>query len=175
MKKIITIICLLFLVGCALAPRPEAAPEGGEDLQAQITEKDNKIAGLEDQVQDLTDMFGSLQGDYDELQAASASSEPITSAFLCDAEFGSMKYQNPTGAIAIVEGWFALQDRVQELQGTYSVNFWTGVESRIHTIRYISAETGLSTTTSFLIFFEEAEWSEGLLWMTEQCWLDFPE
>ncbi len=175
MKKFIILICLLFLVGCASAPEPEAAPAAGEDLQAQITEKDNKIAGLEDQIQDLTDMLGSLQGDYDDLQAASASSEPVSDAYLCPVEFGNMKYQNPVSAIAILEGWFALQDQVLELQGTYSTTFWTGVESRIHTIRYMNADTGLSTTASFLIFFEEAAWKEGLLWMTEQCWLDFPE
>ena len=175
MKKIITLICLLFLVGCALAPQPETAPASGEDLQAQITEKDNRITGLEGQVQNLTDLLGSLQSDYDELQAASASSEPVSDAYLCPVQLENMRYQNPVSAIAIVEGWFALQDQVKELQGTYSVTFWTGVESRIHTIRYINANTGLSTTASFLIFFDEADWSEGLMWMTEQCWLDFPE
>ncbi len=175
MKKFITLICLLFLVGCALAPQQEAAPAGGEDLQAQITEKDNRITGLEGQVQDLTDMLGSLQSDYDDLQAASASSEPVSDAYLCPVGLENRRYQNPVSAIAIVEGWFALQDQVLELQGTYSIPFWTGVESRIHTIRYVNAETGLSTTASFLIFFEEAAWKEGLLWMTEQCWLDFPE
>ena len=173
MKKVITLICLIFLVGCSSASQPEATP--AEDLQAQITEKDNKIATLENQVQDLTDMLSSLQGDYDELQAASSSVEPLANDYLCPVQLDNMRYQNTVSAIAIVEGWFALQDKVQELRGTYSTTFWDGVESRIHTIRYINADTGLSTTTSFMIFFEEADWSEGLLWLTEQCWLDFPE
>ncbi len=175
MKKIIILICMLFLVGCALSPQPEADPASGEDLQAQITEKDIRITELEGQVQNLTDMLGSLQSDYDELQAASASSEPVSETYLCPVLLENMRYQNPVSAIAIVEGWFALQDQVKELQGTYSTTFWTGVESRIHTIRYINENTGLSTTASFLIFFDEADWSEGLMWMTEQCWLDFPE
>jgi len=179
MKKILILICLIFLTGCSLLPRPEAAPAApvpaaGEDLQAQLTEKNRMISDLEYQILELSDSLASLQSDYDELQAASTSAEPITDSVICDVDFGSMKYQNATSAIAIVEGWFALQDHVRELQGTYSTTFWTGVESRIHTIRYINANTGLSTTTSFLIFFEEAEWNEGLLWMTEQCWLDFP-
>jgi hypothetical protein len=174
MKKILMLMCVVFLVACTGAPAPEAAPTEGEDLGAQMAEKDARISDLESQVQDLTNMLGSLQSDYNELQAAASSSEPVTSSFICDADFGNMKYQNPASAIAIVEGWFALQDQVQELQGTYSTTFWEGIQSRIHTIRYINAETGLSTTTSFMIFFDEAEWSEGLMWMTEQCWLDSP-
>ncbi len=85
-----------------------------------------------------------------------------------------MKYQNPIGTIAILEGWFAQQDFVQEMQGTYSTTFWNDVNSRIHTIRYISAEDGLTTTANFLIMFEEAGWQPGILWMTESCWLDYP-
>jgi hypothetical protein len=174
MKKILMLVCVVFLAGCTGTPSPEAASAEGENLSAQITEKEAKITELEHQVQELTDMLGSLQGDYNELKAATSNSEPMTSDFLCEAEFGEMKYQNPASATAIVEGWFALQDQVQELQGTYSTTFWEGVDSRIHTIRYINVETGLSTTTSFMIFFDEADWSEGLLWMTEQCWLDYP-
>ncbi len=172
MKKIITLICLLFLVGCSAAPQTEAAP--AEDFQAQLAEKESMISTLEGQVDDLTGMLSSLQGDYDELQAGSSDGETMASEYLCPVQLANMRYQNPVSAIAIVEGWFALQPQVQELQGTYSTTFWTGVESRIHTVRYINADTGLSTTSSFLIFFEEADWSEGLLWMTEQCWLDFP-
>ena len=85
-----------------------------------------------------------------------------------------MKYQNPISAIAILEGWFAVQPHVQEMQGTYSTTFWNDVHSRIHTIRYLSAEDGVSTTDSFLLMFSEAGWEEGLLWMTKQCWLDSP-
>jgi hypothetical protein len=142
MKKILILICLLFLVGCSATPppAPEAPSAEGEDLQV-----------------------------------ASESPEPVSSAYLCPVRLENMKYQDPVAAIAILEGWFALQDQVKEFQGTYSTELWTGVESKMHTIRYISTEGGLSTTTSFLIFFEESGWSEGLLWITEQCWLDFPE
>ncbi|MEJ2448888.1 MAG: hypothetical protein P8Y37_13250, partial [Anaerolineales bacterium] len=70
---------------------------------------------------------------------------------------------------------FAVQPQVEELQGTYSTQFWQDVNSRIHTIRYLSAESGLSETATFLIFFEEGGWRPGLLDMTNQCWVDFPE
>ena len=142
MKKILILICLLFLVGCSAAPPPE--PE-----------------------------VPSTEGE--DLQVASESSEPVSSVYLCPVQLENMKYQDPTGTIAILEGWFALQDQVQEFQGTYSTELWVGVESKMHTISYISTDGGLPTKTSFLIFFEESGWSEGLFWITEQCWLDFPE
>ena len=33
-----------------------------------------------------------------------------------------MRYDSAIGTIAIIEGWFAVQPFVQEMQGTYSVN-----------------------------------------------------
>lgn len=86
-----------------------------------------------------------------------------------------MKYGSPASAIDILEGWFALQPDVAQVQGKYSTQFWQDVNSRIHTIRYISEESGLSETATFLIFFDEAGWRPGLLDMTNQCWLDYPD
>lgn len=181
MKKILILISLLFLVGCSGPPIPETAPVVDEDLQAKLAEKDSKITNLEYQVLDLTDMLASLQSDYDELQAAASTmppavAPPATNVHMCDVEFGAMNYKNPTSAVAVLEGWFVIQPHVQEMQGSYSTAFWsnTGILTRIHTIRYLSVEDGLSTTESFLIFFNEADWKEGLLSMTDQCWLDFP-
>ena len=175
MKKLLLLICLIFLVGCSSAGQPDAAPAGGEDLQTQLDQKDAIITDLEFQVEDFSSRLSDLQGDYDALEAASTGTAPGADGFLCDPRIENMKYQNTKSAIAILEGWFALQSRVQELEGSYSTQFWTGVDSRIHTIRYISAETGQTETASFMIFFREENWKEGLLFMSDQCWLDFPE
>jgi hypothetical protein len=175
MKKLLILISLIFLVACSGKSQPEAAPADNTDLQSQIDQKDARIADLEYQIEDLIDSITDLQSDYDSLEAASASSGPASNAYLCPVRPENMRYQNPVSAIAILEGWFAVQPQVQELQGSYSTQFWTGVNSRIHTIRYIVADTGLTETASFLIFFEEENWQEGLLSMSDQCWLDFPE
>jgi len=94
--------------------------------------------------------------------------------YLCDEQLEVMKYDNLKSAIAILNGWFVIQPEVKELQGEYTTLFWNEVDSKIHTIRYISAEDNLSKTDSFMIFFEEAGWKEGVLWLTKQCWLDYP-
>ena len=168
MKKILILVSVLFLVGCSGGSPPEAgSADAGSNLQDQLVEKDARISELEVRVGELNDSLSSLQG--------ASASDGSTSSFLCDATFGNMKYQNPKSAVAILEGWFALQDNVQEMQGTFSTEFWVGVQSLTHTIRYIDIDTEESVTTSFMVYFEEAGWSDGLFWVTEQCWLDFPE
>jgi len=182
MKKVLLLIPLIFLVGCGSSVERESPTPEIESTKIQVTEKDSAIADLEYQVRDLTESLNSLQSDYITLEAEFADTETDLLAvqnqsgnYLCDVQLENMRYQNTRSAIAILEGWFALQPEVQELQGTYSTPFWDGVDSRIHTLRYVSVEENLSTTTSFLIFFEEAGWKNGLLWMTKQCWLDFPD
>lgn len=181
MKKILTLICLIFLVGCASRQVPETAPTGKDDSESQMTEKDSTIDDLENQVQSLTDSLEFLQSDYDALQVEY--NEKVTEIlntqnqsgdFLCDVQIETMKYENPFSTLAILDGWFALQPGVGSLQGTYSTQFWDGIDSKIHTIRYISTDDDLSHTDSFMAFFEEAGWKEGILWMTKQCWLDSP-
>ena len=173
MKKLLILVCILFLVGCA--PKPDEAQMDPPASDSQAAETESQIADLEAQVQDLTVALDSLQSDYADLQDASASYEMMTDGFMCDPNLENMRYQNPVSAIAILEGWFAQQPQVQELQGTYSTQFWTGLKSRIHTIRYLTAESGETETATFLLFFEEENWQEGLLSMSDQCWLDFPE
>ena len=177
MKKILLLISLVFLVGCSTAPAVEEdASSDPSDMSAMLSEKDDTIALLEYQVEDLTDTLASLQLDYDALLAANEDQPDgeQSSGFLCEEAPGRMRYDSAIGTIAIIEGWFASQPFVQEMQGTYSTTFWSDVNSRVHTIRYISTEDGLTTTDSFLIMFEEAGWQPGVLWMTESCWLDYP-
>ncbi len=182
MKRFLLLIPLIFLVGCASIFGRESPTPEIESSEIQETEKDNTNAELEYQVWDLTESLDSLQADYAALQAEFAEIETDllkaqnqSGYYLCDVQLENMRYQNTRSAIAILEGWFAVQPEVLELQGTYSTQFWDGVDSRIHTIRYISAEDDLSTTSSFLLFFEEVGWKNGLLWMTKQCWLDLPD
>jgi hypothetical protein len=177
MKKVLLIISLVFLVGCSTAPEvKEAASSDSSDITALLSEKDNTIAVLEYKVGDLNEQVDGLQLENAALLAASegqpAGDQP--SGFLCEDVLDNMRYDNPIGTIAILEGWFALQPFVQEIQGTYSTTFWSDVNSRIHTMRYIATEDGLTTTSTFLIMFEEAGWQPGILWMTESCWVDFP-
>ncbi len=177
MKKFLLLISLVFLVGCSASSTDgEATSSDPSDLSATLSEKDDAITVLEYQVEDLTDKIAGLQIDYDALLASSEGQpgEAPPSSFLCEDGLDNMRYDSAVGTIAIIEGWFALRPFVQEMQGTYSVSFWNDVDSRIHTIRYISTEDGLTTTDSFLIMFEEAGWQPGVLWMTESCWLDYP-
>ena len=175
MKRIALVLPLILLIACSAQGAPEATVAETSDLESQLTDKNAEIAILERQVQSLTEQMDLLQSDYDALLASTVDDLASSSPYLCEVTLENMKYQNPVSAIAILEGWFALQPQVAELQGSYSALFWQDVSSRIHTIRFIDAETGLSETTTFLIFFEEAGWDEGLLNMTDQCWLDFPE
>ena len=181
MKKILLVITiLLFLVGCspAAAPVAEAPPaEPAEESADTTDDKDSTIAVLEYQVEDLTTKLAELQVENDALKAqmGEAGEAEAPSGFMCEGhETINVRYDNPATAIAILEGWIAGLPRVSELQGTYSTAFWTDVNSRIHTVRYISAVDGLTTTETFLIMFEEGGWQPGVLWMTESCWLDYP-
>jgi hypothetical protein len=181
MKKILIVITLLFLVGCSAAPAPvaEAPPaEPAEQSAGTSDDKDSTIAVLEYQVEDLTTKNAELQAENDALKAQMSEVGDAVEApagFMCEGhEQLFMRYENPQTAIAILEGWFAGQPRVGELQGTYSTQFWNDVNSRIHTIRYLSSADGLTTTDTFLIMFEEGGWQPGILWMTESCWLDHP-
>jgi hypothetical protein len=108
-----------------------------------------------------------------QISGGESGGEVVDSIYLCPEQI-DMRYENSKGAIAILEGWFAVQPHVRLMEGTYSTTFWDKVSSRIHTIRYINEADGLSTTDSFLIMHEEAGWMPGTLWMTEQCWLDPP-
>lgn len=179
MKKIalLLILLLIFLTACGTQPGTEASPEDdGAVLETQLAEKDRSIENLEDQVAQLTEQLALLQEDYDALSNnGDGGSLESSSPYMCENVIDNMRYQNPASAIAVLEGWFAVQPQVEELQGTYSTQFWQDVNSRIHTIRYLSAESGLSETATFLIFFEEGGWRPGLLDMTHQCWVDYPE
>ena len=174
MKKIFLVLVLVFLVGCGAKPAADTSSTVVYELESQIIEKDNTIANLEYQVEDLTATLDSLQNELDAVQANPVTAEVQPSKFMCDDPIDNMKYQNPSTAIAVLEGWFAVRPQVQEIQGTYSTQFWNDVKSRIHTIRYISTEDGLTATATFMIMFEEGGWQEGLLDMTEQCWLNYP-
>lgn len=178
MKKILLVISLLFLVGCSAAPAPveEAPPAAPAEESADAADCDSAVAVLEYQVENLTERVAVLQAENDTLKTQGGDAgEAQTSNFMCEGhEQLFMRYENPQTAIAILEGWFAGQPRVSELQGTYSTQFWNDVNSRIHTIRYISADDSLTTTDTFLLMFEEGGWQPGVLWMTESCWLDYP-
>jgi hypothetical protein len=184
MKKIALTLILLMMMGCGARREPDSAVLEGPS--SAFENKEAYIIELEHQVQDLTGSLETLRSDYatlsvenDTLRAQISGDVSIAEEvepgpiYLCPEQV-SMKYQNATGAIAILEGWFAVQPQVRLMQGTYSTTFWDNVNSRIHTIRYIADEDGLTTTDSFLIMFEEAGWMPGTLWMTEQCWLDPP-
>ena len=182
MKKFALLLIVFLLVGCGARPESDSASVEGTTLASQ--DLDYYIADLEYQVNDLTESLEALRSDYatlsvehETLKAQIGSGESVVessqSNYLCP-NLIDMRYDNSTGAIAIVEGWFAVQPQVRLIQGTYSTPFWDKVSSRIHTIRYISEEDGLTTTDSFLIMFEEAGWMPGTLWMTQQCWLDPP-
>jgi len=175
MKKYLSLLSLVVMVLSGSCSALGIGSADQEDLKAQLIEKNDTIAGLETEVQDLTGSLTSLQSDYETLQAELLAAQNESAKFMCENQIENMKYQNVLSAIAILEGWFAVQPQVKELQGTYSTQFWTGVNSRIHTIRYISAVNGQTETASFMIFFEEENWHEGLLYMSDQCWLDFPD
>lgn len=181
MKKIFLLIALVFLVGCGSKSEPDPTQPETAALEKNITAESNVVSELENQVQDLTKSLNDLQSDYITLQVELNAKEEeleIEQAqegdHLCDVQIETMKYDNLKSALAVINGWFVIQPEVQEMQGEYTTQFWNEVESRMHTIRYISAEDNLSTTASFLIFFEEAGWKEGVLWLTKQCWLDYP-
>jgi len=181
MKKILLLIFFVFLVGCAPKAEPESIPTVAQTPDPQLTQKNNTIGDLEYEILNLTESLDNLQSDYDELQVEFTEVETNflniqdqSAGYLCDVQLEVMKYDNLKSAIAILNGWFVIQPEVQELQGEYTTTFWNEVESRIHTIRYISAEDNLSTTDSFMVFFDEAGWKEGVLWLTKQCWLDSP-
>lgn len=178
MKKITLLLLPLLIIIAACGSQPESSASVGDSsgLESQLAEKDSVIADLKEQVAQLTEQYGLLQEDYDALLVGGqASSAAGGSPFMCESVIENMKYQNPASAVAILEGWFALQPQVQQLEGSFSSLFWQGVNSRIHTIRYIDADSGLSETENFMIFFEEAGWRPGLLDMNNQCWLDYPD
>jgi uncharacterized coiled-coil protein SlyX len=175
------LVSIIFLVGCASNTELESALAEIENLESQMIEKDSTIDNLENQIQSLTDSLKFLQSDYDALQEDYNEKvvdfliiQNQSGSFLCDVQLENMKYENSYSALAILDGWFALQPQVGSLQGTYSTQFWDGIESKIHTIRYISTENDLTTTESFMVFIEEAGWKEGILWLDKQCWLDYP-
>jgi DNA repair exonuclease SbcCD ATPase subunit len=181
MKKIFLLIALIFLVGCGSKSELDPTQPETDALETKITAENNIVAELENQVQNLTESLNDLQSDYITLQAELNAKEDELETeqaqageHLCDVQIETMKYDNLKSALAVINGWFVIQPEVQEMQGEYTIQFWNEVESRMHTIRYISAEDNLSTTASFLIFFEEAGWKEGVLWLTKQCWLDYP-
>jgi len=177
MKKILLGFALLFLVGCSAAPAEQAAPASdSSDMASMLSEKDDAIAVLEYEVENLTGQVDELQLENAALLAASEgeSDEGQPSSFMCENTIENVRYDTPVGTIAILEGWFATRDFVQSMDGTYSTQFWTGVNSRIHTIRYTAAEDGLSTTANFLIMFEEAGWQPGIMYLDNSCWLDYP-
>ena len=182
MKKIALILMVFLLVGCGARAEPESSV--GEVPAPASQDKETYIADLEYQVEDLTKSLETLRSDYAtlsvenetlkaQISGGESSGAGTDSIYLCP-ETIEMRYENSTGAIAILEGWFAVQPQVRLMEGTYSTPFWDKVSSRIHTIRYINEEDGLSTTDSFLIMHEEAGWLPGTLWMTESCWLDPP-
>ena len=176
MKKVLLIISLVILVGCSAAPAVQDPPASdSSDLTAMLSEKDGTIAVLEYQVEDMTQQLVDLQLENDALLVASGSETGDQPGnFMCEDRPASIRYDSVVGAIAIVEGWFATQPFVGTMDGTFSSVFWTGVQSRVHTIRYTSAEDGISTTANFMIMFEEAGWQPGVLYMTDSCWLDYP-
>ncbi len=182
MKKLSWLLLVFLVAGCMpnlSEPALETAQSDIISLEADLDQKDQTIAEMETQIQEMTVSYSSLKRDHEALQASLAEGETAgekadPAVFLCEDQIVNMKYDNLKSASAVIDGWFATQPMVQELQGTYTVQFWDDIDTRVRTIRYLSAESGLSRTESFLIFFEEAGWQEGVLWLERQCWLDSP-
>ena len=68
MKKIILVLVMIFLAGCASNSELTSALAEIKDLESQITKKDNEITDLKYEVETLKLSEASLQSDYDELK-----------------------------------------------------------------------------------------------------------
>lgn len=68
MKKIILVLVMIFLAGCASNSELSSALAEIKGLESQITQKDNEITDLKYEVETLKLSAASLQNEYDELK-----------------------------------------------------------------------------------------------------------
>ena len=164
-----------------------------KETQSELVEKETSLANLSEemnslnqQYEDLSSSFSELQTKYDELETTfeeteeklselysdRISLEAKISFYKCDERIPGMKYESIVNISEILSGWMAQQRWVERVQGTYRDSIWNNTDTKIHAVRYISSDDGNSYVDHFLVYFDEFGWTEGVFWLSGQCWLN---
>ena len=188
MKRIQIATAILILTSCASKSDLDSALTDNVDLKEQIASQSEIIDDLEEDGSNLEASLSNLQIEYDHLsgdnsdlndELSSNKSELIIAKrdlarHICSEQITDMKYENIYDVSTILAGWWAKQDSVQSVQGTYRDAIWNNTDTKIHSVNFTSASDQKQYVEHFLVFFDEFGWRHGIYWLSGQCWLDSP-
>ncbi len=121
--------------------------------------------------------FDALTESYDELNskfrialADRSKAESELAVHRCDVQIDDMQYDGILDISTILMGWLARRNYVDMVHNSYRDTIWNNTDTKIHSIRYRHTD-GKSYVDHFLVYFDEFGWTEGVFWLSEQCWL----
>lgn len=192
------LLLLLFVVilssGCApTVPETDyliaQAKIGGlqSELVSVINElaiANNKIENLRQENDEYEQVIEELQAEYDELkksnddikqeksslQAEKLKLEREINSFKCTESLADMQYETILNVSDILSGWMARQSYVVRTNYTYRDTIWNNTDTKIHSVQYLH-DDGNTYVDHFLVYFDEFGWTEGVFWLSGQCWL----
>lgn len=148
------------------------------EVNSKLTEDENLVSNLtqanielSDQIDELENTKSTLQEQVASLTFDNRQLNNELKTYQCKDTLVDMQYDSIINASEILSGWMARQDWVERVQGTYRDSIWNNADTKIHGIRYISSDDHEPYVDYFLIYFNEFGWTEGVFWLSGQCWL----
>jgi hypothetical protein len=189
-KVIVPIIILLLVASCSTGISEEeynnalatiADLEANEkSLTEQVSQFTTSTHELEALIEEKGDLFEELQEDYDELLSENADQKRqlVTMSsdidkVMCEEELNGMTYDDILTISSKLMAWVTNQSWAERSNMTIRDTIWTNTDTKLHGVSYTASKDGQRYLTWFLVYFDEFGWSEGVFWLTEQCWLEF--
>lgn len=169
-----------------------------EELQSELVSLNNALVNADNEIENLTENINVLEQEKDDheklieefqeksneleelnkelkeekssLQVEKRELESQLTFFICDESIVDMKYETILNVSDILSGWLAKQSYVVRTNYTYRDTIWNNTDTKIHSVQYLHSD-GEIYVDHFLVYFDEFGWTEGVFWLSGQCWL----
>lgn len=189
-KAIFLLITLILVTSCSTGISEEeynnaianiADLEATEkSLSGQVDQYNTRVLELEALIEENDGLLAELQGENDELTSKNADQKrqiiTLTSdnnKLMCEEELAGMTYGDILTISSKLMAWVTNQSWAERSNMTTRDSVWTNTDTKLHGVHYTASNDGKRYLTWFLVYFDEFGWSEGVFWLSEQCWLEF--
>lgn len=147
-----------------------------QQLEEQLLETEAKLNASTTSLSGLQNQYDDLDIEYRDLDRTTKNTiQTIQSQLelhVCDQQLPDMRYESIMDVSTILQAFISGQEDTLRVSGTYRDTIWSNTQTKIHSIRYRSADDNEMYVDHFLVYFDEFGWGEGVFWISWQCWLD---
>ncbi len=188
-KLIFLLITLILVTSCSTGISEEeyntaianiADLEANEkSLSEEVDQYNTRVLELEALIEENDDLLAELQGENDELSSNNADQRrqittltADTEKLMCEEELDGMTYNDILTISSKLMAWVTNQSWAERANMTIRDTIWTNRDTKLHGVNYTASADGQRYLQWFLVYLDESGWSEGVFWLSEQCWLD---